>query len=295
MKHRFPDLTFFLDVAGRYSHSKETPIVISAVAVETKAVDGVRESLYHVTKGSSVKWSESGTDHDVARAIFRLLVKRQLFWVVRTIWKDTPEWDRYFSDGNKLYEKGVKNAQEAMPYAKPMNTFKLHQFGLASAELLGFYLRQHPQWLLSKDGPVQPITVTGVFDSDIQGQTNQRIFQNVFEGLEGELPQTVQATRIQPYFKVSINTEQEEPLLLLPDHIAGYFYSRSAYGITGENERGNLLAAVEPLIEQFPKYCYKIMEEKFQEEYLLPSTTFDHVLPKEEREALLQEKNKGQA
>ena len=54
-----------------------------------------------------------------------------------------------------------------------------------------------------------------------------------------------------------------------------------------ENEKKELLAGVEPLMEQIPPWCFKIVEENFQEAYLLPPTTFDHVLPKKEREALL--------
>src|SRR5262249_5702458 len=162
------------------------------------------------------------------------------------------------------YEKCVKNAQEAAPYAKPMNTLKLHQFGLASADLLGVYLARHTHWLPKSNRPVQRITVNAVFDSDIQGETNQRICQNVFEGLEGDLPQTVEATRIEPHFKVSITTEQGEPLLLLPDHVAGYPYSRKVYGVSDENEKKELLAGVEPLMEQIPPWCFKIVEENFQ-------------------------------
>lgn len=288
MKSRFPDLTFFLDVGGRYSHSKETPIVFAAVAVETKAVDEVRESLLAAVKGSLDKWAKSQSGHEGAKSIFRLLAKRQLYWVVRIIWKDTPEWDRYFTAGQQLYDKGVKSAQEPMSYAKPMNTFKLHQFGLVSAELLGFYLRQHRNRLPTKGMPDQQITVTGIFDSDIQGQTNQEMCQKVFAGIQGGLPNTVQATRVKPDFNVSIKTEQEEPLLLLADHIAGYFYSRGAYGLPEENNWGGFLSAIEPLVEKVPACCRKIIEEHFQDEYLLPSTTFDHVLPKKERDAVLE-------
>ena len=52
--------------------------------------------------------------------------------------------------------------------------------------------------------------------------------------------------------------------------------------------RRDLLTSVEPLFAQISPPCYKIIEQNFQEEYLLPSTTFDHVLPKREREALLE-------
>jgi hypothetical protein len=41
LKPLFPDLTFFLDAAGRYSHWKDTPIVFAAVAVETTAIEAI--------------------------------------------------------------------------------------------------------------------------------------------------------------------------------------------------------------------------------------------------------------
>ena len=120
-----------------------------------------------------------------AKAIFRIVAKRQLFSICHHL-KGSKDlrWDRYFEDGKKLYEKCVKNAQEAAPYAKPMNTFKLHQIGLASADLLGVYLGRHTRWLPPGNRPVQRITVSVVFDSDIHGETNQKICQSVFEGLE---------------------------------------------------------------------------------------------------------------
>lgn len=288
MKLRFPDLTFFLDAAGRYSHSKETPIVFAGVALETTAIEEVRESLLTITKGNLAKWSADDLRPDTARAVFWLLAKRQLFWLVRIIWKNTPEWDSYFEYGEKLYQKAVKNAQEAAPYAKPMNTFKLHQFGLASADLLGFYMGRHRRKLPPKDGPVESISVTTIHDSDIHGQVNQQVFRDVLNGIQGDLPRTILATRIKPVFDALIKTEEEEPLLLLPDYIAGYLYSRKAYGLADGNDKANLLTAVEALYEQIPKGCYHLLEEQFREKYLLPPTTFDHVLPKKERDALFE-------
>lgn len=289
MNSRFPDLTFLLDAAGRYSHSKETPLVFSAVAIQTKAISELRTSLLTVTKGNLAKWSEGKMYPDTVKAIFRLLAKRQLYWTVWIIWKSTAEWDRYFQAGEELYQKVVKNAQEAATYAKPMNTLKLHQFSRVSADLLGFFLGRHPRKRPRMGEPIQPITITAIHDSDIQGPANQQVFRNVLEGVRGNLPQTIEATRIKPFFEALIKTEQEEPLLLLPDYIAGYHYSRKAYGIEDLNEKGSLLMAVEPLIKQIPEICYKVTEEQFREEYLLPPTTFDFVLPKNERERLLKE------
>lgn len=262
-----------------------------AVGMQTKHVHEVREHLLTATDGNLVKWSDSEGNPETAKgvfSVFSLLVTRRVMWLAHIIWKNTPEWDRYFEDGNTLYEKCVKNAQEAAPYAKPMNTFKLHHFGLSSADFLGLYLGRHPLMLPPNNRPVQRITVNAVFDSDIQGETNQKICQDVFAGLEGGFHRTIQATRIEPHFKVSITTEQAEPLLLLPDHVAGYLYSTKAYGLSDQNVRRDFLNAVKPFFEQIPPLCYKVIEQAFREAYLLPPTTFDHVLPKKERDALLE-------
>jgi len=119
-----------------------------------------------------------------------------------------------------------------------------------------------------------------VFDSDIHGEANQRVCKNVFAQIEGSLTQTQKYLRLRPKIKVDIKTEQEDPLLLLADHLAGYHYSRRAYDSQKEGEWQDLLEAVEPLVGKLPPNCYQITEEPFRERYLLSSATFDRILPK---------------
>ena len=73
--------------------------------------------------------------------------------------------------------------------------------------------------------PFKEVGVTAVFDSDIQGEIIQRVWKNVFPKLEREMKQTRERLRISPKIKLEIKTEQEEPLLLLADYLAGYYYS----------------------------------------------------------------------
>jgi len=75
--------------------------------------------------------------------------------------------------------------------------------------------------------------------------------------------------KISPIFEVEIKTEQEEPLLLLPDYLAGYHYSRAAYGSTQQEDTWtDLLASVIPMIAKLPKDCNWVTEERFSEKYL---------------------------
>jgi hypothetical protein len=182
--------------------------------------------------------------------------------------------------------KGVKNAQEAMTYAKPMNTLKLHLFGIVMADLYGLILHQNKHRIHRKSNDLQSVTVKGVFDSDIQGEKNQEIFRDVMEGVK-ELPLTEEATGIRTAFSPSITTEQDEPLLLLPDHLAGFYYSDKVYGKGLENDRKDILHALEPILDKWPPERYRVNEYQFGEGYLLHPEVFDHVLPEKQREALL--------
>lgn len=283
MSSRFPDLTFFIDAGGRYSHSKEVPIVFAGLVVETQDVNEIRDSLLMAANGPLCKWSNVKETKECARVIFRLLCERQMIGVVRIVWKNTPEWDQYFIEGQCLYEKAVQKAQKPMPYAKPMATFKLHQFGCVCADLIGFFAKRHLHRLPKKYSPIQPVEVTAVFDSDIQGETNQRVCKIVFAQVEQEMKQTRKQLRISPNIKSEIKTEQEEPLLLLADYLAGYHYSRLAYKSQQENDWIKLLTAVRPMVNKLPTHCHRVTEEQFGEEYLLTPQSFDGILPKKER------------
>lgn len=295
MTQKFPDITCFLDVAGRYSHTKDTPLVFAAIGMWSSEVDAVRDSLSTILKSDFGKWSDSTKDPENAKAVFRLIAKRQLCGRIEIIWKESPEWKVYHDEGQQIYDTGVRNSQEAIPYAKPMNTLKLQLFGSVMAKLWGHILGLNRHRLPSRSAPLQSVTVTGVFDSDIQGQTNQEIFRTVLEGVD-ELPRVEEETGIRTLFKALIKTEQEEPLLLLADHLAGYYYSQKVYGMGLDNDRREILQIVEPVVEKWPSYCYRVMEGPFKEEYMLKPDVFNNVLPKKQREALLNQlfDSKGQ-
>jgi hypothetical protein len=275
MKLRFPNLTFFIDAGGRYSHSKDVPIVFAGIAIESRVVEEVRESLLTAASGSLCKWSHGNKGRECASTIFRLLGKRQLLAVVRIVWKHTDEWDRYFAEGRRLYEQSVRITQRAVPFAKPMATFKLHQFGITCGDLIGFFARRNRHRLPSREEPIQPFEITAVFDSDIQGQANQQVCKDVFARAVPEMKRTPKHLRISPRLKVEIKTEQEEPLLFLADYLAGYHYSRMAYQTQKESDWTSLLKAVEPLVSKVPITCHHVSEEDFRQDYFLPADVFD--------------------
>lgn len=275
MKSRFPDLTLFIDAAGRYSHSKEAPIVFGGVAVETRDVNEIRDSLLAAANCPLNKWSNGKDTKKCAEVIFRLLGKRQLLGFVRVVSKNTPEWDTYFVEGRRLYEIAIRKAQRSVPFAKPMATFKLHQLAILCGDLIGFFANRNRHRIPHKDSPIQPFAVTAVFDSDIHGEINQHVFKDVFARADPELKRTHAHLRISPRIKAEIKTEQEEPLLLLADYLAGYHYSRAAYQAQQEKNWMDIMTAVRPMVEKMPAGCQRVMEIRFREKYFIGPNTFD--------------------
>jgi hypothetical protein len=106
-------------------------------------------------------------------------------------------------------------------------------------------------------------------------------------GVSEEMPLTEEATGIRTTFIPSISKEQDEPLLLLPDHLAGFYYSQKAYGKGTENDRKDFLQAAEALIAKWRPDCVLVSEYQFGEDYLLHRGVFDHVQPRKQRQALL--------
>ena len=73
---------------------------------------------------------------------------------------------------------------------------------------------------------------------------------------------------------------------ILPDHLAGYFYTKSAYASDTDSAQMEVVNQVGPIINQYPAYALKVDHESFSEEYLVKADTFDWVLPRREREKL---------
>lgn len=286
MNLKLPDLNLYLDASGRFSENDSTPIVIAGIAIEVRKTSETQAALLTVIESPEFKWKFAYADIPKAKKVFRLMVKRQLTADVLLIRKTQPKWDEYWRAGERLYQTGVSRAQEAMQYAKPAVTLKFHLYGIAIARLTGLHLRRYRKILLSNDAKPLTIQVNAICDSDIQGEASQKVFQWIFENM-GDLKQLREGANVIPTIKVDLKTEEEIPLLLLPDFLAGYNYSREAYGVGNENNWNELLTTIEPIHSQWPGHSIVSDEMSFDLDYLIPEDTFDHVIPRRDRERLL--------
>jgi hypothetical protein len=76
---------------------------------------------------------------------------------------------------------------------------------------------------------------------------------------------------------------------MLPDYLAGYVYSVDVYRHEKDSGRLSLIQEVKNVFDRWPSYALKITDETFKENYLVEPHVFDRVLPKRERERLIEE------
>jgi len=174
--------------------------------------------------------------------------------------------------GDRL-ERAVQAFPDEMPYATASVTLKYHVYSLGFGDVLGVYLGHHGRVLSPRNG-VKQLPVWGVCDSDIQGEENQKIFQRIFEQMR-DFSQTRQATGIEPIPEVCVKTEQEEPLLMLPDHIAGYVRSKKVYGKGAENERASLIEDIDQVVSRWPSGLLSIGSQDFIYGFPIDVTQFE--------------------
>jgi len=260
-----PPPTLFLDVSGRFARDVEHPIVVAGVAIETARIDELRHAILAVTGGRIIKWREVQRDIATARRLFQSIGKRQIPARATFILKHEPEWSAFWAMGDRL-EIAVKAFPQSMPYATASMTLKYQIYGDGIADVLGFYLGRHKALLPPRAG-VKQLRVVAVCDSDISGEQNQMMFREIFEKMQGSFPQTRDRLGIELRPEVSVKTEQEEPLLMLPDHIAGYIRSKQVYGTGPDNEYAEVILGIDRVVGRWPANLLNIGSQEFTDEF----------------------------
>ncbi len=270
--------TLFLDVAGRFSRNPNYPIVVAGVAVPSNAIDEIRRALLSVTNGRIIKWKESSGEVETIKRIFRTIMKRQLAVFISYMRKHEPEWSQYWEEGTRL-ETVMNKLQTPAPYAKAGVVLRYHVYCHGIASVTGLYLGRHGASPRPKR--TQSLKIQAICDSDIQGEANLQMFKDIFDKA-GTLHRTVQATGLDLAFDPTVSTEQQEPILMLPDHIAGYIYSRNAYQEEKNNAiREQLIGELNALTDSWPSHVLRCEDYPFKDKFPIDIKAYEHAAREE--------------
>jgi hypothetical protein len=106
-------------------------------------------------------------------------------------------------------------------FAKPGTVMRYLAFGRCSSASVGTYLRVKGRPTVLNANGLFILYLKVVCDSDIQGEENQKAFIESWQRWSSN-SKLRDGLQISPYIEsVEFKTEQEEPMILIPDYIAG--------------------------------------------------------------------------
>jgi hypothetical protein len=213
--------TVFADIAGRTSKeiSGNPRVTAAAVALPTSELADIRMLL----PAGLPKWGRCTLEE--AKVAAQILEAKAVAVVIVSINKDTPAWQKFIEDEALLHSQIASESKRAAGWAKAsvLLTFELlvQACFMATAHAIG---GRSPNRIVDVHG-LELIESSIVCDTEISGEENIEVFKSFWN--EEHMPKQALASigvSIK-HPKVSLLSEETEPLLLLADYAAGLGHS----------------------------------------------------------------------
>jgi hypothetical protein len=217
-------LSLFYDISGRVTKASKYNdyFSVGGIIIPTIQEDRAKKVL----SVDLPKWKNATAD---SLSIIEKAIKDfHIDCTVVTFNKSSSAYEKFCNDGDVQHQKMASFVKGKVGFAKPGTVMRYLAFGRCSAVSVGTYLRVKGRPTILDPKGFSILYLKVVCDSDIQGEENQKAFVECWKrwGNNSKLQNNLQ---IKPYIKsVEFKTEQEEPLILIPDYIAGsvqYYFS----------------------------------------------------------------------
>lgn len=214
--------TIFSDISGRVTQKKDTPMVtVAGVAIKTEHVNRIRALI----PSGFPKWGKC--DHQQAVLITELLVNEAVAVSALCLNCDTPEWETFWVESEKLRVEITKQDRGKVGFVKASNLVRYYLFGWAVAVATAHAVKIGTRTKIVDWQGLEIIEQTVGCDADLNGKETIDIFRE-FWTKRGDQPKTRSIGFKFITRSVSLETEEQEPLLYLADYLAGLVHcSRS--------------------------------------------------------------------
>ena len=214
--------TIVCDVAGRVTRNVGgNPLVtVAAVAVPREVRNALPGRLIRGFGGEPVKWSVGGLDG--LSLITRLVFRYALPVLIRKVYR-ADAWQRFWRDGDEFGKRLESIVGERTRYLASDAIMKTILFIGAFGALVGQLLAMRRVPEVARSDRRLGIELSLINDTDIEDPETRSLFASYVEdwpnvtGFMAEIG-------IEPRTTVHFAREQDEPLLLLPDYLAGAFH-----------------------------------------------------------------------
>jgi len=209
--------TIFCDIAGQVSESPDNPIVtVAAVGVAREVLRQIRGRLVRSFNGTPTKWKRGGLSG--AARIAALTVAYRLPTAVAQCHRSTEKWSRFYTQATKFRSKARMDLDKPLGYLDGNEVMRMYLMGQGFSQLVGRLLKDRHPWGDRR----ATLDLEVVIDTDMhEAETRQQFKEALQEwAVKSRLHEELE---VEPSITCEVQTEQEEPLLLFPDYIAGIY------------------------------------------------------------------------
>lgn len=251
--------SLFLDVSGNVARetTNQSCYTVGGIVLATGDVEKARAAISWVGR----KWGDM--DNASATKMTEAIMACSMTISARKIRKSQPCWDQFWNDGDSFHNFMASAEKSRVGFVKSSNVIRYAAFCEGSAHSLGYCLQQHglPR-IVAPDG-FSPLELNVTCDTDIQGQENIDTFLYIWTEYQSRSKMKKELGVELKMQTTELKTEQDEPLLLAPDFVAGCFQ-----WYLGKPEV--------PLPENLDESCAEAMVKEFQRSgnFVLTQTEF---------------------
>lgn len=259
--------SFFCDIAGRVTESDPSSwLTVSAVGIPRDEERSVREELINGLGPKLVKWKYSSGEE--LKFVVDLVQAKPLPSVSVHIQRTDPEWGTFWKSSREFHSKLTNTTRQKAGFVKGGTVLRYVLFCEAVASLIGMVVREFGAGRVVDSGGLLPLSINLVYDREIEDPESQSSLAEQFSHW-AKTSRFRDRLGIAPNVATVFTTEQEEPLLLLPDFIAGAAHTRL---LVSKGESSNIdqtltEAAIE--LEFIPSRVFRESEKRFSDLYPL--------------------------
>jgi hypothetical protein len=257
----------FGDVAGQMSELSDAPVMsLVGVAVARDVVASARKRLARGFEGKPEKWKTGRLAG--LKQVTGLVVSSQFPVVVSHIHKGEPaHWARFFEQGRAFMAEAERKLGDRLPYLEVDATLRMHLLSSVVAKMVGRILAARNPWNRDK---LTMLELEVVLDTDIPNPEARAWYTTWMEREWSQQSRVNSELNIRLKVTADFTTEQDEPLLLLPDYLAGVYLHADPRARLGSPiaSPADSSTAVERFRRQHGRHLFEDTED-FNEEFPL--------------------------
>lgn len=218
------NVTFFGDIAGRValnSHNADR-VTVGSVCLPSGALTTIRKRV----PVAFPKW-RNASDENVEFAL-NIILNESMAVSASSIDTRTAKWQKFWHLAGDVHNKTASYAGGSISFIKAANQIKylLFSTSIAIAGAHAIKIGSIPR-ILNRKGALQ-IQRNIILDNDIQGAENIDALISIWNTANSNQPR-INSLGIEIKTEpLQLQTEQVEPLLLLPDYVAGIFQAANS-------------------------------------------------------------------